>query len=333
MALLEINGLRVGYHQAGRQIMAVDGASLSVPRGSITGIVGESGCGKTTLGRAIIGVLAANAAIAGGEIVFEGRNLTELSQEEQRQIRWREIAFVPQSAMNSLDPVYRVGDQLGSILRRRGGLSREAAALRSQELFGSVGLAADRLADYPHQFSGGMRQRAAIAMALALRPKLIVADEPVTALDVLIQKQILDLLVSLRASFGVSIVLVTHDIGVVGYACDRVAVMYAGQVVEEGDVHDVLSTPTHPYTMGLLQAFPDLADGKRDLVPIRGAPPDLARPPAGCRFEPRCPFAIAACLGPVHSEAVSESHVCACCRLQEAGWLRQRAQDSASWSS
>jgi len=333
MALLEINDLRVAYHQAGRQIMAVDKASLSVPRGSITGIVGESGCGKTTLGRAIIGVLAANAAIAGGEILFEGRDLTKLSQDEQRQVRWREIAFVPQSAMNSLDPVYRVGDQLRSILRRRGGLAREAAVSRSAELFRSVGLAPERLADYPHQFSGGMRQRAAIAMALALKPKLIVADEPVTALDVLIQKQILDLLVSLRTSFGVSIVLVTHDIGVIGYACDRVAVMYAGQVVEEGSVDDVLSTPAHPYSMGLLQAFPDLSDGMRDLVPIRGTPPDLADPPEGCRFEPRCPFAIAACRVPIQSQAVGENHFAACCRLQEAGRLRELARDSATWTS
>ena len=170
-------------------------------------------------------------------------------------------------------------------------------------------------------------------MALALKPKLIVADEPVTALDVLIQKQILDLLVSLRTSFGVSIVLVTHDIGVIGYACDRVAVMYAGQVVEEGSVEDVLSMPAHPYSMGLLQAFPDLSDGKRDLVPIRGTPPDLAHPPAGCRFEPRCPFAIAACREPVQSQAVSESHFAACCRLEEAGRLRELAQDSATWVS
>jgi peptide/nickel transport system ATP-binding protein len=331
--LLELRDLKVAYRQAGREMLAVDGASLSVPRGSITGIVGESGCGKTTLGRAVIGVLAANAAIAGGEILFEGRNLAELTAAEHRQMRWREIAFVPQSAMNSLNPVYRVGDQLRTILVERGEQSRKQADAECEELFRSVGLAPERLRDFPHQFSGGMRQRVAIAMAVALKPKLIVADEPVTALDVLIQKQVLDLLVALRSSFGVSIMLVTHDIGVVGYACDRVAVMYGGKVVEEGGANDVLSNPVHPYTMGLLQAFPDLDAANRDLVPIRGTPPDLRDPPPGCRFEPRCPFAVAECIRPVASRQVSTGHRAACCRAGEAGQIRERAGQALTWTS
>lgn len=333
MAMLEISNLCVDYRQAGRRVRAVERASLSVPQGSITGIVGESGSGKTTLGRAIIGVQAGNAAIAAGEIRFGGRDLTKLAPEAQRQIRWREIAFVPQSAMNSLDPVYRVGDQLMAILTGRGGHARPAAEAQARELFQSVGLAQERLRDYPHQFSGGMRQRAAIAMALALRPRLIVADEPVTALDVLVQKQILDLLLDLRRRFGISLIIVTHDIGVVGYVCDRVAVMYAGQVVEEGSVNEVLSHPAHPYTMGLLQAFPDLAEAVRDLAPIAGVPPDLAQPPEGCRFAPRCPFAQAACRSPVATEMVSAGHSAACRRLAEAGSLRKLARETATWTS
>ena len=331
MPLLEIRSLHVDYRQSGRAVRAVAGASLSVPQGSITGIVGESGSGKTTLGRAIIGVQAANAVIADGEILFEGRNLTRLAPEEQRRIRWREIAFVSQSAMNSLDPVYRVGNQLLAILMRRGGYSRVSAETRARALFQAVGLAPDRLGDYPHQFSGGMRQRAAIAMALALEPKLIVADEPVTALDVLIQKQILDLLLDLRIRLGVSLIIVTHDIGVVGYVCDRVAVMYAGQVVEEGDADQVLAHPAHPYTMGLLQAFPDLGDEARDLAPIRGAPPDLAEPPTGCRFAPRCPFAEAYCGLPVALAAVASGHLAACHRLKDVSALRQRAREASTW--
>ncbi|QPC90748.1 ABC transporter ATP-binding protein [Mesorhizobium sp. INR15] len=331
MAMLEVRDLRISYRQGGRDIMAVDGASLSVPRGSITGIVGESGCGKTTLGRAIIGVMASNAAIVRGQILFEGRDLAALPAAQQRQVRWREIAFVPQSAMNSLNPVYRVGDQLGNILVARGGCSRAEAGRRRVELFKSVGLSAQRLDDFPHQFSGGMRQRAAIAMALALHPKLIVADEPVTALDVLVQKQILDLLVELRSTHGISIIMVTHDIGVVGYACDRVAVMYGGQIVEHGRTEEVLANQAHPYTMGLLQAFPDLGDGNRDLVPINGIPPDLANPPPGCRFEPRCPFAIERCLLPVAPRPATDGHMVACCRASESAQLLERAQQAATW--
>lgn len=333
MALLAIRDLCIDYRQSGHRLRAVDRASLMVPQGSITGVVGESGSGKTTLGRAVIGVQAANASIASGEIIFAGRDLLSLAAENQRQMRWREIAFVPQTAMNSLDPVYRVGDQLMAILTRRGGLERDAALARSRELFAAVGLAPERLRDYPHQFSGGMRQRAAIAMALALRPKLIVADEPVTALDVLIQKQILDLLMELRASLGLSLIIITHDIGVVSQACDRVVVMYGGQVVEEGRVDDVLLHPAHPYTMGLLQAFPDLADGPRDLVPIPGIPPDLAHPPEGCRFAPRCPFARADCTLPLDNVPVSAGHLSACRRAHEASTLRELAKESRLWAS
>src|SRR4051812_17469428 len=221
-ALLSVENLSVSYRRNDRTIRAVDGVDLDLPSGVMLGLVGESGCGKSTLARALMGVLPGNARIAGGTIRLAGEDLLALTADKRRERLWRDIAFVPQTAMNALDPVYRLRDQMREVLCRRGGLARSSADTRAAELFRAVGLDPSRLMDYPHQFSGGMRQRAAIAMALALKPKLIVADEPVTALDVLIQKQILDLLVSLRTSFGVSIVLVTHDIGVIGYACDRV---------------------------------------------------------------------------------------------------------------
>ena len=239
-----------------------------------------------------MGVLAENGRRAGGRIVFRGQAIDEAST---RRLLWRDIAYVPQSAMSSLDPVYTLGSQLVEVMTRRGGFSRSAARARSVELFELVGLSASRLADYPHQFSGGMRQRAAIAMALALRPSLVLADEPVTALDVIVQRQILDMLRSLQRQLELSMVLVTHDISVVAYLCDEVVVMYAGQVIESGPVREVLARPRHPYTMGLRNAFPDLLSDALELVPIEGSPPDLAQPPPGCRFAPRCPFARASC--------------------------------------
>src|SRR6185295_1752242 len=212
-----------------------------------------------------------------------------------RKLRWRDIAYVPQSAMSSLDPVYTVGAQLVEVMTKRGNHSRASARARSVELFDLVGLSESRLTDYPHQFSGGMRQRAAIAMALALEPSLLLADEPVTALDVIVQRQILDTLRALQQRLKLSMVLVTHDISVVAYLCDEVVVMYAGQVVESGPVRDVLARPRHPYTMGLRNAFPDLLSDALELVPIHGSPPDLREQLSGCRFAPRCPFAQAAC--------------------------------------
>lgn len=330
-ATLEVCDLKVRYRQSGGDTMAVDGASLTIPRGSITGIVGESGCGKTTLGRSIIGVVASNAEIAGGKMLFDGRDLATLSNKEQREIRWREIAFVPQSAMNSLNPVYRVGDQLRRILVERGRLAPHDARARQAELFSAVGLPPQRLNDFPHQFSGGMRQRVALAMALALKPKLIIADEPVTALDVLVQKQVLDLLIELRAKLSLSIILVTHDIGVIGYACDRVAVMYGGMVVEEGDTSTIFAAPAHPYTMGLLQAFPNIDSDERSLFPIKGSPPDLSRPPPGCRFEPRCPFAIETCRRPVPPKEMAPRHKALCWRADDADTIRDRARQASTW--
>lgn len=333
--LLSIRDLSIAYEVSPVDVIAVSHASFEVPQGTIVGLVGESGCGKTTMARALTRVIADNARIDGGEMHFDGQDLVALSEAKMNALRWRDISFIPQSAMNSLDPVYRVEYQLLEVLRDRGGLSRSAAKRRAIELFEMVGIDKGRLRDFPHQFSGGMRQRAAIALALALEPKLVVADEPVTALDVIIQRQILDQLRSLQQQMGLSVIMVTHDISVVAYTCDRTVVMYAGKVVEDCDTATLLDEPLHPYTMGLKNAFPDLKSaGSGVLTPIAGSPPDLANPPQGCRFAPRCPFATDLCRTtepPLHE--LAPGHRVACHRAPEAETLREAAKLPNTWEA
>ena len=331
--LLSVRDLSIAYEVPGLDVVAVSRASFDVPKGSIVGLVGESGCGKTTMARAFTRVIADNARITGGSMMFDGKDLASLPERAMNALRWRDIAFVPQSAMNSLDPVYRVEYQLNEVLRGRGGLSRAAARARAAELFEMVGIEANRLRDFPHQFSGGMRQRVAIALALALNPKLIVADEPVTALDVIVQRQILDQMRDLQRDLGISIIMVTHDISVVAYICDRTVVMYAGEVVEDCDTATLLSEPLHPYTMGLKNAFPDIASaGSGVLTPISGAPPDLAHPPEGCRFAARCPFATDHCRAVSPGlRRLADGHSVACHRAEEAAALRAEAEKPETW--
>ncbi len=330
--LLDVAGLAVTYRTGRGLAHAVDGVDLAVPRGVMLGLVGESGCGKTTLARALMGVLPGNARVARGRIGWDGADLLGLSARDRRALLWREMSFVPQSAMNSLDPLYRLRAQMREVLRRRGGLSAADADARADGLFRAVGLNPARLADYPHQFSGGMRQRAAIALALALRPKLVIADEPVTALDVIVQRQVLDTLRVLGEQMHVATVFVTHDISVVAYLCSVTAVMYAGRIVEHGPTAEVLAKPAHPYTMGLMNAFPDLDGPSQALAPIKGGPPDLHAPPPGCRFAARCPFAVPACLdGDPTSVAVSEGHTASCWRAGEAAALRTAARAPEAW--
>ncbi len=334
MNLLEIRGLHVSFATSLGPVRAVDGVDLSIPAGSITGLVGESGCGKSTLGRALMGVLPDRGRITAGSVVFEGQDLLPMPERARRVIRWRRMAFIPQTAMNALDPVQRVGTQMAEVLTERGGMSRANAAARAAELFRLVGLDPARLAGYPHQFSGGMRQRASIALALALQPSLVIADEPVTALDVIVQRQVLDVLRDLQARLGLSMILVTHDMAVVAYACDRVAVMYAGLVVEAGPVATVLEQPLHPYTMGLSHAFPDVHDSAMRLAPIEGSPPSLLHPPPGCRFAPRCPFADTRCHAePPPLRPFGGDHGVACWHAEDASTLRARAADPATWAA
>ena len=334
MSLLTVSGLRVEFRTAAGPVRAVDGVDLEVPQGSITGLVGESGCGKSTLGRALMGVLPGAGRIAGGTIRFEGTDVLALDERRRRDLRWRRMAFIPQTAMNALDPVQRLSAQMTEVLVARGGLRGPAARERAAALFRLVGLDPTRLRDYPHQFSGGMRQRASIALALALDPALVIADEPVTALDVIVQRQVLDVLRDLQARLGLSMILVTHDMAVVAYACDRVAVMYAGLVIEAGPVAEVLERPLHPYTMGLMHAFPDVHDAAMQLVPIEGAPPSLLHPPPGCRFAPRCPFADARCVAePPPLRPFGPDHRVACWHAEDAPALRVRAAEPATWAA
>ena len=334
MAILALEDVHVEYETGAGTVRAVDRGTFFVPRGELVGLVGESGCGKTTLARAVTGIVARNARITRGHIRFEGRDLLAASPTERRAVLWREIAFIPQSAMNALDPVYRVSSQLREVLVERGGHRTSDVAPRIDELFRMVGLDPRRQRDFPHQFSGGMRQRVGIALALALQPRLLIADEPVTALDVIVQRQVLDTLVDLQKRFALSLVLVTHDISVVAYVCDRIVVMYAGQVVEAGTAADVLERPSHPYTMGLTNAFPDLTRAADQLVPIPGSPPDLREAQVGCRFAARCPFAIAHCRS--HDPpltAVGNDHLASCWRAGDSLALRLKAREAGTWSS
>lgn len=334
MTLLSVRGLHVHYSTAGQIVRAVDGADLDVPQGSIVGLVGESGCGKTTLGRALMGVLPGNGRIAAGSILFEGRDLTRLSERQRRDIRWRRMSFVPQTAMNALDPVQRLSAHMREVLSERGGLRPAAAVERAQQLMRLVGLDPACLSYYPHQFSGGMRQRASIALALALDPALLIADEPVTALDVIVQRQVLDQLRELQRRLKLAMILITHDIAVVAYTCDRAAVMYAGKIVEAGPAASVLERPFHPYTMGLTHAFPDVRGDAMALVPIEGAPPSLLDPPAGCRFADRCPFVEARCrTAEPPLENVATDHWAACWRSAEAAALQQKAAQPETWAA
>jgi peptide/nickel transport system ATP-binding protein len=329
--LLSVRDLRIAFRTPAGEARAVDGVSFDVRQAEMVGLVGESGCGKTTVARALTGVMAGNSRILSGNIVFTGHDILTYRPDEQRALRWREIAFVPQSAMNSLDPVYRVEQQLREVLRR-GGIRGRPAGDRMVALLDMVGLRPDVLRLFPHQLSGGMRQRVAIAMALALDPLLVVADEPVTALDVIVQREVLDTLRDLQRRLRLAVIMITHDISVVAYCCDSIVVMYAGQVVESGPSATVLGMPAHPYTMGLCNAFPDLERAADELVPIQGGPPDPHETIVGCRFAPRCPFAIDRCAreAPPLIELASGHHV-ACWRDSEAPVLRPQATQAATW--
>jgi oligopeptide/dipeptide ABC transporter ATP-binding protein len=294
-ALLNVEDLKVEFWTSRGNIYAVNGISFDIAPGETLGIVGESGCGKSVTSLAILGILARAGRVTSGTAMFEGRDLLKLSDEDLRGVRGREIAMIFQDPMTSLNPVLTIGRQIREVLETHFGMDRAAADKRAADLLDRVGIpnAPDRLRDYPHQFSGGMRQRAMIAMALACQPKVLIADEPTTALDVTIQAQILDLLRELVAEQDTALILITHDLGVVAGMCERVNVMYAGLFMETGTADQVFAQPRHPYTLGLLQSIPRLdAARKTQLHPIEGNPRDMLRPPQSCPFEPRCRYAV-----------------------------------------
>jgi oligopeptide/dipeptide ABC transporter ATP-binding protein len=294
-SLLSVDALRVEFWTQRGTVYAVNGVSFDIAPGETLGIVGESGSGKSVTSLAILGLLPRAGRVPSGRAVFDGRDLIGLSDAELRRIRGREIAMIFQDPMTSLNPVLTVGRQIREALETHFGTSRKEAQARAVELLEQVGIpeARRRIEDYPHQFSGGMRQRAMIAMALACEPKLLIADEPTTALDVTIQAQILDLLRELVAERNTALVLITHDLGVVAGMCERVQVMYGGMVMESGGAEDVFRSPRHPYTLGLLQSVPRLDTPRgRKLHPIEGAPRDMLRPLSACPFAPRCAYEV-----------------------------------------
>ncbi len=297
--LLDVRNLQTWFHTSNGVVRAVDGVGFDIQPGETLALVGESGCGKSVTALSIMRLVPSPPGrIAGGEVRFDGRDLLALSDREIRRVRGREIAMIFQEPMTSLNPVLTIGLQLTETMGHHLGLSRAQANARAVELLGLVGIPEPerRLAQYPHQFSGGMRQRVMIAIALSCRPRLILADEPTTALDVTIQAQILDLLKQLSRDFGVAMVIITHNLGVVARYADRVNIMYAGKVVERGSAAEIYARPRHPYTLGLLRSVPRLDRPRRErLDSIAGQPPDLARLPGGCSFRPRCRFAVRRC--------------------------------------
>ena len=294
-SVLSVEGLNVRFETRRGTVHAVNGISFDIAPGETLGIVGESGCGKSVTSLAILGLLARNGRVASGRAVFDGRDLLRAGDRALRAVRGKEVAMIFQDPMTSLNPVLTIGRQIREALETHLGMKRKEAVRTAAEALERVGIPSPdiRLKDYPHQFSGGMRQRAMIAMALACKPKLLIADEPTTALDVTIQAQILDLLRALVAEENAALILITHDLGVVAGMCERVNVMYAGMFVETGSADQLFATPRHPYTLGLLQSVPRLDAARRTrLQPIEGSPPNMLRLPAACPFQPRCRFEV-----------------------------------------
>ncbi|MET9308173.1 ABC transporter ATP-binding protein [Streptomyces cellulosae] len=296
--LLEVRDLHVEFRTRDGVAKAVNGVTYGVDEGETLAVLGESGSGKSVTAQAVMGILdTPPGRITGGEVMFQGRDLLKLKEEERRRIRGAEMAMIFQDALSALNPVITVGDQLAEMFTVHRGMSRKDARAKAVELMDRVRIPAarERVRQYPHQFSGGMRQRIMIAMAIALEPALIIADEPTTALDVTVQAQVMELLAELQREYRMGLILITHDLGVVADVADRIAVMYAGRIVESAPVHDIYKAPAHPYTRGLLDSIPRLDHKGRELYAIKGLPPNLTRIPPGCPFHPRCPLARDVC--------------------------------------
>jgi oligopeptide/dipeptide ABC transporter ATP-binding protein len=377
MSLLEVNDLSIRYDVDESDVHAVDGVTFSIDRGETYGLVGESGCGKTTLAKSIIHLLDANGYVESGEIWFDGTlprwenergeprreiieddqypvredgmtDLARLDGEQIRDIRWRNIALIPQSSMNALNPVYKVGDQIvEAIQRHEPNTPREEADERARDLLERVGIEPDRADDYAHEYSGGMKQRAVIAMAMACNPDMLIADEPTTALDVIIQDRILDELEELQEEFNVSILVVSHDISVMAEICDQLAVMYGGKFMESGPKKEVFEQSANPYTLGLKNSFPTVKEEQSELVSIPGSPPTLLDPKDSCRFADRCPFVVEECHTShppmydvdevIDGQRVTAddpfSHRSACYRVDELEMMRTEARKEETWQA
>jgi len=315
MAILKLEGLTTHYSTLRGWVRAAESVSFEIDKGEALGVVGESGCGKTTVALSILKILPQGGRIRKGKIFFDGSDLVPLSTSEMRKIRWKGISIVFQGSMNAMNPVFKVGDQIIEAIRlHERDVSKSDAKRRAEALLEMVGVDASRVDNYPHEFSGGMRQRALIAMALAVNPKLLIADEPGTALDVIVQAQVLHLLRSLKEKLGLSMMMISHDLSIVAEVCEKIAIMYAGHVVEYGNISAIFDEPLHPYTQGLLGAFPSIKGERKKLISIPGQPPDLLDPPKGCPFHPRCPYAMDVCKGdfPEMKKAGKGDHYVSC---------------------
>jgi peptide/nickel transport system ATP-binding protein len=296
MALLEVQNLTTHYRILRGWVRAVDNVSFNVGQGEALGIAGESGSGKSTIALSLLRILPPGGLIRKGKIVFDGQDLVSLAESDMRKVRWKGISIVFQGAMNAMNPVYKVGDQIGEAIKiHEKGVSNSEVKDRVAKLLETVGIEPSRADNYPHEFSGGMRQRALIAMALAANPTLLIGDEPGTALDVIVQAQTLRLLRDLKDRLGLSMIMISHDLSIIAETCDKVAIMYAGKIVEYGDAVSVFKNPLHPYTQGLIKAFPSIKGERVRLSSIPGQPPDLLHPPPACRFNPRCPYVMDIC--------------------------------------
>ena len=310
--------LRMYYRLvSGATLKAVDGVTFSIKKGDKLGLIGESGCGKTSLAMTLMGLLPENACIPGGSILYEGEDVLSFSPKQWREFRWEKMSMIFQSAMNALDPVYRVGKQLSDVYRLHRKCSKEDAIKHVEALFKLTGLPSSRIRSYPHQLSGGMKQRVIIAMSLLCNPSLIIADEPTTGLDVIIQDQIMREIASLIDQLGLSMLLVSHDVSVVTETCNKILVMYGGKVGEYGDIADVFANPSHPYTIGLLKAFPNIRGPIKGLAALPGTPPNLSEDLAGCRFAPRCPRKEALCENGDPPEVRLNGNHVSCCHFAE----------------
>jgi len=331
MTLLEVEDLKITYGTADHDVHAVNDVSFTIEPGDNYGLVGESGCGKSTIAHSILGLLDDNGRVESGSLRFDGRDLLALSERDWQSVRWEEISYIPQSAMDSLDPVMTVGAQIRQAIRKHRDISKAAANERVDEVFEIVGLDPDRTGSYPHEFSGGMRQRVTIAMALALDPDLIIADEPTTGLDVIVQDKIVNKLLEIQSELDSSLLLITHDVGVVAETCDEVSVLYGGKVMEQGGTDDVFKTPTNPYTIGLKNSFPDIDAFDSQAISIPGSLPELTEPPTGCVFRNRCPFATEECEEAHPSLRAAGEQLSACYYADDADRLRAEAADPATW--
>ena len=317
--LLSVRDLVVRYTSGGVPVHAVNGVSFDLAAGQTLGLVGETGAGKTTIAKTIMRILPDHAVQAvEGQIFFNGQDILSIPEKSMRVLRGGQISMVFQDPMTALNPVKTVSDQIGESIRQHQGVNKKRAHEMSVEILETVGISADRADEYPHQFSGGMKQRVVIALAIACNPELLIADEPTTALDVTIQAQVLELIAKIRSELNTSLILITHDLGIVAEICDSVAVVYAGEIVETGSKEDIFDRPGHPYTRGLFAALPDMSKDVDRLSPIDGMPPDPTNIPEGCSFHPRCEHATEECgLGETTMVQVGEGHYCRCSKAEQ----------------